>query len=285
MIHVLPGVLRRYEPLVEAVPLVFDSPHSGDLYPADFGTVAPIWPLRTGEDAFIDELYAAAPLHGAVLIAAEFPRSYIDTNRDVLDIDPELLAEPWPVPLKPSQKTELGLSLIRRLAVPGQPMYDRRLSVAEVQARITRYYEPYHDALKIALDGLHQRFGAVWHVDCHSMKSVGSTMSTDNGARRPDFVISDRDGTTCAPAFIGLVVGLLRERGYSVNVNDPYKGAELVRRHGRPAEHRHALQIEVNRALYMDEVHITRTEGFPKLKADIDLLIAALAAFARRGGS
>ena len=280
--HRIPGVLFRTSPRQTEVPLVFDSPHSGTDYPDDFDHTCPRHVLRTAEDTYVDELYAAAPAHGATLIGALFPRSYIDTNRHIADIDAALLAEPWPHPLNPGVKTKLGMGLIRRLAVPKLPVYSRKLRVAEVQARIERYYHAYHDELASAADRLHARFAGVWHVNCHSMKSVSNGMAIEGpGVPRADFVLGDRDGTTCAPELTDFVLRFLTRLGYDVRVNNPYKGVELVRRHGRPRENRHSLQIEVNRKLYMDEGTFERNANFPRLKADLDGLVAALAGFAR----
>jgi N-formylglutamate deformylase len=264
-----------------AVPLVFDSPHSGIDYPKDFGCVAPMAILRTAEDTHIDDLFGAAPGHGAVLIAALFPRSYIDVNRDELDIDPTLLADAWHCELKPGEKTKLGMGLIRRLAQPDLPMYDRLLPAAEVQARINTYYRPYHAAVKAAIDRVHRRFGAVWHLNCHSMGSVGSAMTSDGARRRPDFVLGDRDGTTCAVEFTQTVHRWLKDRGYHVTVNDPYKGVELVRRYSDPAARRHSLQIEINRALYMDETTREPNPGYATLKSEMTALVAFLASWTR----
>jgi N-formylglutamate amidohydrolase len=284
--HRISGVLFRTEPRDGEVPLVFDSPHSGTDYPDDFDHTCPRAVLRTAEDTFVHELYAAAPAHGATLIGALFPRSYIDANRHVADIDQVLLAEPWPHPLNPGVKTKLGMGLIRRLAVPKLPVYSRKLGVAEVQARIDRYYHAYHAELQTAADRLHARFGGVWHVNCHSMKSVSNAMAAEGpGVARADFVLGDRDGTTCAPELTKFVEHFLRKRGYDVRINDPYKGVELVRRHGRPTENRHSLQIEVNRKLYMDEASFERNGNFSKLKSDLDALVAALAGFASERAS
>jgi N-formylglutamate amidohydrolase len=270
-------VLFRRDPVAPEVPLVFDSPHSGTIYPDDFRFACPLGTLRMAEDTHVDELYGAAPRFGATLLAACFPRSYLDVNRALSDIDPALIDGAWPERLEPGEKTRLGMGLIRRLAKPGMPVYDRKLSVAEVQARIERCYRPYHAALDEICDRLHRKFGVVRYIDCHSMPSEGNAMSSDPGARRADFVLGDRDGTTCDRELTDFVARVLRGRGYSVKVNDPYKGVELVRRHGRPAENRYALQIEVNRALYMDERTQQKTAGFERLKADITYLVEALA--------
>ncbi|MBI1774855.1 MAG: N-formylglutamate amidohydrolase [Proteobacteria bacterium] len=284
-IHELPRVLKRIEPTAPPVPVLFDSPHSGADYPEEFRPSAPLEVLRTGEDAFVDELFAAAPSRGAILIHALFPRSFIDANRNDRDIDAALLDGPWPGKLAPTQKTELGLGLIRRLAVPGVPVYDRKLKVAEVEERIRRYYEPYHGEIAAAFDRLHRTFGRVWHINCHSMKSVGNAMTVDAGSRRPDFVLGDRDGTSCAGTFTKAVFDALVGMGYRVTVNQPYKGAELVVRHSKPEAGRHSLQIEINRKLYMDEERITKTSGFAKLQADLTKLIDAVVAFSRSEGA
>lgn len=274
--HVIPGVLVRHDP-PSPIPLVFDSPHSGIDYPEDFRHAAPRAILRAAEDTYVDDLYAAAPRHGAALLCALFPRSYIDANRHELDIDQDLLTELWPGEIRPGEKTKLGLGLIWRLAQPDVPVYDRKLPVAEVQARISSYYQPYHAALQSVLDARYKQFGAVWHVNCHSMGAKGTSMSPDKGRERPDFVLGDRDGTTCDRAFTDTVLAWLKGRGYQVTVNDPYKGVELVRRYSDPAKRRHSLQIEINRRLYMDEKSRERNGGYAALKGNITELVAHLA--------
>lgn len=264
------------------VPLVFDSPHSGTQYPADFDSVVPHLTLRRAEDTHVEALYAAAPAHGAVLIAAEFPRSYIDPNRSLLDIDAALLDAPWPGPINASNKTEKGIGLVWRLLDTGEPIYRRKLSIAEVQHRIATYYAPYHKAVRDALNAAHKHYGAVWHINCHSMPAMSSLISDEGpGVARADFVLGDRDGTTCDPAFTTFVALTLRGMGYDVRVNDPYKGVELVRAFSDPAAHRHSLQIEINRKLYMNEETRERNAGFDALQANITRLIAAIARYAR----
>jgi N-formylglutamate deformylase len=271
----------RRDPTIAPVPLVFDSPHSGTHYPADFDHLPPRSLVRRAEDTHVEVLYAAAPGVGATLIEALFPRAYIDPNRHVTDLDPAVVEDSWPGPLNPSRKTQLGIGLVWRLAQGGVPMYARPLPVAEVERRIALCYEPYHAAVAAAIEERRRVFGAVWHIDCHSMPAVGDVMSDDPGRPRADFVLGDRDGTTCAPEFTAFVARALADMGYEVAINDPYKGVELVRRHGRPAEQRHSLQIEVNRKLYMDEDTLERTAGFAALQADLTRLTEALADYAR----
>jgi N-formylglutamate amidohydrolase len=281
MDQIIPDVLFRSAPRAPEVPLVFDSPHSGTEYPADFGYSCPLAALRSSEDLYVEDLFGAAPEHGATLLAALFPRCYIDVNRALADLDPALLAEPWPDPLAPGEKTKLGIGLVRRFAKPGLPVYERKLPVDEVAGRIERYYRPYHWALDEVCDRLHRKFGVVWHINCHSMQSRGSIMTSDGPeALRADFVLGDRDGTSCAPELTDFVRRVLAGRGYKVKVNEPYKGVELVRRHGRPGENRHSLQIEINRALYMDEATLERSADYGSLKTDLAHLVEALASFA-----
>ena len=271
----------RHDPTGPLLPLVLDSPHSGTHYPADFEHLPPRSVVRRAEDTHVEALYAGAPAAGATLIEALFPRAYIDPNRHVSDLDPAVLEEPWPGPLHPSRKTELGIGLVWRLAHGGQPMYARPLPVTEIERRIALYYEPYHAALSDAIDASHRRFGAVWHLDCHSMPAVGDGMSEDPGRARADFVLGDRDATTCEPEYTRFVAATLSGMGYEVAINDPYKGVEIVRRHGRPAEGRHSLQIEVNRRLYMNETTLERTAGFAALQADLARLVEAIADYIR----
>jgi N-formylglutamate amidohydrolase len=276
--------VRREEPRAPAVPVVFDSPHSGTHYPADFDTIAPMAVVRRSEDAFVDELFGAAPDHGAPLIAAEFPRIYIDPNRDLIDLDPAMLDGPWPDPLVPSRKTELGVGLVWRIMPPDTPLYDRPLSVAEVRGRIEGCWKPYHAAVAGAIEETHRRFGKSWHVNCHSMPAMGNAASEDGPVPRAEFVLGDRDGTTCEPGFTAFVAGRLRDMGYEVKINQPYKGVELVRRYSDPAAGRHSLQLEINRKLYMDEERIEKSAGFADLQANMEKLIAAICGYAREHG-
>lgn len=273
------GAIRRHIEKMESIPLVLDSPHSGTAYPADFDHAAPRSLVRRAEDTYVEELFASAPRVGATLIEALFPRAYIDPNRHVADIDTELLADPWPGPVTPSRKTEQGIGLVWRLAHGGAPMYSRRLGAAEVQRRIEQCYEPYHAELAAALDERHRAFGVVWHLNCHSMPAEGDVNADDPGRPRADFVLGDRDATTCAPEFTTFVAATLTAMGYWVAINDPYKGVELVRKFGRPRERRHSLQIEVNRRLYMNEETLAKLDGFDSLRRNLDRLLDALRTF------
>lgn len=271
----------RHDPPGTPLPLVLDSPHSGEWYPDDFDHAPPRAIVRQAEDTHVARLWQHALAHGATLLEARFPRAYIDANRSLADIDLALLADGWPVPVAPSRKTEQGIGLVWRLARGGMPMYARKLTAAEVQARIDRCWRPYHDELHSLLDAQHRAFGGVWHLNCHSMPAIGDMLADDPGNLRADFVLGDRDGTTCEPAFTQLVADTARGLGYTVALNDPYKGVELVRKHGRPAENRHSLQIELKRTLYMDEVTLEPSSGYARLERDLEHLAGELAAFVR----
>lgn len=271
----------RHDPRGEPIALVLDSPHSGEWYPDDFDHLPPRDIVRRAEDTHVARLWMDALAHGATLIEARFPRAYIDANRSLADIDTALLSDAWPDPIAPSRKTEQGIGLVWRLARGGTPMYARKLASSEVRARIDGFWRPYHAALDAALDARHRAFGGVWHINCHSMPAVGDALADDPGRERADFVLGDRDGTTCEPALTALVAKTAREMGYSVAINDPYKGVELVRKHGRPAVNRHSLQIELKRTLYMNEDTLVPTAGYERLRADLTELARVLATFVR----
>jgi len=252
-----------------AAPVLLDSPHSGFDWPADFQPAAPRAAILTSCDAFVDELWSDAPAAGATLLAATFPRAYIDTNRAETDLDPALLDAPWPGPLAPTDYSRRGMGLIRRLALPGIPMEARPLSVAAVAHRITQHYRPYRAALATALDAIHARHQIAYHLNLHSMKSRGNEMNVDGGAPRPDVVVSDRLGTTAHPAITLWLAERFRAAGLSVQINDPYRGGDLVGTFGQPARGRHSVQIELNRALYLDEARNARSQNFNAVRATL----------------
>lgn len=272
---VLPSVPTPFPPFKlrlpegEALPLICDSPHSGTKYPDDFKYAVPFELLRAGEDTDVHVLWESLPSVGATLLAAEFPRAYIDPNRDIEDIDAGMLAEPWPTPLSPSEKTRLGIGLIWRDAKKNGKgvIYDRQLPVAEVRNRIATYHAPYHAAMREHIEAAYARFGAVWHLNLHSMPADSyEALQIQSDHPLADFVLGDRDGITAAPEFTALVAETLKKRGFSVAINDPFKGVALIARLGRPAERRHSLQVEVNRRLYMNEITRERSKDFNALQ-------------------
>jgi N-formylglutamate amidohydrolase len=255
-------------------PLVLDSPHSGNDFPSDFCAIVSETELREAEDCYVDELYAAAHELGVPLLAATFPRTYLDPNRNAGDIDLDLIEGRWPWEYQPSGKARIGKSLIWRTLEDGRPIYGRKLSPEAVRKRIERFHRPYHGKLIGHLDETYRRFNRVYHINCHSMRSVAGKQSEEGaGHVRPDFVLGDRDGTTCEPAFTELVRRTLAAMGYHVTVNDPYKGVELVRAYSDPKAGRHSLQIEINKRLYMDEKTLKKNAGFSKLQRNLGELL------------
>lgn len=277
-----PAVVRR-DPVGDPIPLVCDSPHSGTSYPADFRHAVPLTALRQGEDTHVDTLWQAAPEVGATLIAATFPRTYIDPNRTLADLDPDMLDGEWPEALSPGEKTRIGKGLIWSRMDPKTPVYDRKLQVEEVQARIDNYYRPYHQALDAAVQQTYSRFGALWHLNLHSMPN-DAYERLGMVSERPlaDFVLGDRDGTTCEPAFVELIETFLLGKGYTVARNDPYKGVQLIAKMGAPDQNRHSLQVEIRRPLYMHEDSREPNEGFHSLQRDLTELLQAVAAYVKQ---
>ena len=264
-----------------STPLVLDSPHSGTDYPADFAPACPLPLLRGAEDTHVEKLYAFAPALGAAWVEAHFPRSYLDANRDTTEIDTTLLDARWPDPVATDpavlSKVRLGKGLIWRCTDDGVPIYDRKLSVAEVRARIDRCWRPYHAAVGRAIDAAHARHGYSIHLNCHSMPAVASTHATDfPGLVHADFVVGNRDESTSSGALALLICDHLRAVGYHVEYNHPYKGVELVRRYGRPTDHRHSIQLEINRKLYMDETTLAMHDGFDALQGHLRALVTRL---------
>jgi N-formylglutamate deformylase len=271
--------LVRYLP--GSAPLVLDSPHSGVAYPADFRHQCELAILRQAEDTHVEKLYDFAPPLGIAWIEALFPRSYIDVNRNTTEVDVTLLEDAWSdaVETDPAalSKVRLGKGLVWRMTDDGTPIYGRKLSAAEVRARIDRCWRPYHAAVAESIERAHARHGYSIHLNCHSMPAVSSAYSTDfPGLAHADFVIGDRDGTTASPALSRHLCELLRGFGYEVSYNHPYKGVELVRRHGRPAEQRHSIQVEINRKLYMDEATLQPHAGFYALQGHLRRMVQHL---------
>jgi N-formylglutamate amidohydrolase len=263
------------EPLHHTAPLVFASPHSGRRYPSELlsETRVPLMSLRRSEVVFVDELFAGAAAHGAPVLSATIARAYIDLNRDPCDLDPDMFEErPVRRGMIASAHVQAGLGAIPRISGDGQAIYRRKLSLTEAERRIVRVHRPYHDMLTALVGEAHARFGCAVLIDCHSMPSSA------RGAHGPDIVLGDRFGAACHPSITALVEATLRRMGYRVARNTPFAGGHTTQRHGRPIQRSHALQIEINRALYVDERTLERGTGFARVRADMSRLAEALAA-------
>jgi N-formylglutamate deformylase len=268
-----------------STPLVLDSPHSGTAYPPDFGFACDLAHLRRAEDTHVEKLYGFARELGCAWIEAHFPRSYLDANRDLTEIDPDMLDTAWPHAVERHDpavlsKRRLGKGLIWRATDDGEPLYARQLTVSEVEQRIDNCWKPYHAAVKAAIDAAHARHGYSLHINCHSMPEIAGSHATDfPGVKHPDFVLGNRDHSTSSEAVLLFIQERLRKQGYNVSLNHPYKGVELVRRYGEPAQHRHSVQIEINRGLYMNEKTLEITPGFAPLSENLKQLVSALLRF------
>lgn len=266
----IPGVLSIIPARAPRIPMVFDSPHSGLAIPDDFERVASDEMVLVSSDTHVDDLFSFAPLIGAPLLAAQFPRSFLDLNRSEQDVDLELVDGAWPHPVRESAAARRGMGLTWRFAWGDQPMYGRKLTVGELERRIDAYWRPYHRELQQLLDETHDRFGRVYHINCHSMPAAGHALSPDPaGTIRKDIVIGDYDGTSSEPDFVHMVLKTLESFGYSVSLNIPFRGAELVSAYSAPAKNRHSIQIEINRKLYMDEITRAKNADYGALKANL----------------
>jgi N-formylglutamate amidohydrolase len=273
------GILEVIRPTRQTLPMVFASPHSGQLYPDEFVQGSNLDPLslRRSEDSFVDRLFAAAPAHGAPLLRALFPRAFCDPNREPYELDPAMFEDDLPAFANTrSPRVAAGLGTIARVVANGAEIYGGKLRYAEISSRINGYYKPYHAALRALVDATRESFGFCILVDCHSMPSVGGPMDKDPGETRVDFVLGDCFGTACAPAITDAAERVLGGLGYVVTRNDPYAGGFTTRHYGRPADRLHALQIEINRALYMDEETIRPSLGMASLTRHLDGLIDGL---------
>jgi N-formylglutamate amidohydrolase len=274
------SVLTVLEPTERTVPLVFSSPHSGRDYPAAFVAESRLDPqsLRRSEDSFVDELFASVVNWGAPLLSARFPRAYCDPNREPYELDPAMFSGQLPHYANTrSPRVVAGLGTIARVVATGAEIYKGKLPVAEVERRVGLYYRPYHRRLAALLEETRLRFGWSLLVDCHSMPSIGGPMDRDVGLSRVDVVLGDCYGASCAPVITEVVEDAFRQRGYRVVRNTPYAGGFTTRNYGQPRHHSHALQIEINRALYMDEAQHSKLPSFSRLAADLEGVVAALA--------
>ncbi len=255
-----PGPFRLDRPARQTVPFLFASPHSGRSYPASLleNTRLDAITLRRSEDAFVDELFAGVVQLGAPLLAAQFPRAFLDVNRSSAELDAAMFDAPLGVPVDtPSPRVTAGLGVIPRIVRDGAEIYRGKLDTSEAEARIDQLYQPYHQALAALMQETHARFGVAVLIDCHSMPSALSV---------PDIVLGDRYGASAAPALTARAETALVREGFSVARNTPYAGGHTTVLHGRVTLGCHALQIEVNRALYLDEEKIVKKAAFETVR-------------------
>ncbi|MGH6866430.1 MAG: N-formylglutamate amidohydrolase [Methyloceanibacter sp.] len=258
------------------VPLVFNSPHSGRIYPSTFLAASKLdaLTLRRSEDTFVEELFGFVTGMGAPLLHAHFPRAYLDLNREPYELDPVLFGDGLPHYANTrSVRVVGGLGTIARIVSESDEIYREPLSVGAALERINRLYTPYHVMLDALLLEAKKEFALAVLIDCHSMPS---SPVSDTGSGRPDFVLGDRFGTSCSGELTRLGMSQLKALGYAVALNKPYAGGYITEHYGRPHKSQHVLQIEINRALYMDETKFEKSSGFERLKRDLSTMVQAL---------
>lgn len=254
-------------PAQQTAPFVLCSPHSGRHYPSVLLEDTHLDPLtlRKSEDCFVDDLFADAALLGAPLLAARFPRAYLDVNREPYELDPKLFVETLPPFANwKSLRVAGGLGTIARIVAESEEIYPDRLPISAAHERIERLYRPFHTQLRHLLDETVQRFGYAVLLDCHSMPSA--SMLPPNSGPRPDFVIGDRFGASCRGTFTRTARDILVRLGFNVQLNRPYAGGYITEHYGQPSRGVHALQIEINRALYVDEATLVPTADFDRVR-------------------
>ncbi|OJX79364.1 MAG: N-formylglutamate amidohydrolase [Magnetospirillum sp. 64-120] len=277
-------VFTVLSPPRQTVPLVFSSPHSGRDYSADFIASSRLDPqaLRRSEDSFVDELFACAADHGAPLLAALFPRAFCDPNREPYELDPAMFAGRLPEAANTrSPRVVAGLGTIPKVVASGAEIYAGRLPVSEIERRIGSYYRPYHQRLRELVEETQRQFGWVVLVDCHSMPASSAPADGLPGGGGADVVLGDCYGASAAGDIVACIEDGFKSRGYRVVRNTPYAGGFTTRHYGQPRQGCHAVQIEISRALYMNETDHTRHQGFDRLAADLSGVVAGLAALTR----
>ena len=258
-------------------PVIFTSAHSGRAYSPDLMTGVRLRSLdiRRSEDSFVDDLFSAAPANGATLLAANFPRAFCDANREPWELDANMFLDRLPDWVNTtSARVSAGLGTIAKVVASGEPIYATKLSFAEAERRIYTYWRPFHDTLANLIADIKDRFGYCLLIDCHSMPS--NSQGKRAGGRPIDFVLGDLHGSACASRVTRAAETFLTDKGYVVRRNDPYAGGFITRHYGRPSDDVHVLQVEIARALYMDEVKIERLPGFPAIHHQISAFVASL---------
>ncbi len=279
MENVSPQIVEVIAPPDWKVPFIFASPHSGRRYPAEFLDQSPLdlMTLRRSEDAYVDLLIDTATSLGAPVVKALFPRAFVDVNRKPGEIDPALFDGPLPqINHNLTNRVLAGFGVIPRLAADGLAIYNHKLPAQEFTQRLDQYYFPYHAEIERLIAACLEKFGIAILIDCHSMPSHDMQRRPIRSIGGTDFVLGDRYGSSCAPGLTHLADSLLLNRGYRVARNAPYAGGFVTSKYGDPVRNVHALQIEINRALYLNEEKVSRHSGFPVLRRSLQMIFADL---------
>lgn len=266
-------------PETQRIPFVYSSPHSGKLYPPEFIKTSrlELKSLRGSEDCYVDELFSAAPNVGAPLIKAIFPRVFIDANREPYEFDPSMFFEPLPdFVTTSSNKISAGLGTIAKVVADGEKIYSEKLHLSDALNRVNNYYLPYHNSLEKLITITKENFGCCTLIDCHSMPSNKIGNGGRNNKSPADIVLGDNHGRSANKVLVNEIMGFFISEGLSVKINDPYPGGYTTSNYGKPQTGVQAIQIEINRALYMDEKSMKRNEGFLETKNIMDRLVSHL---------
>ncbi len=272
---------RLYRPALPRSCVIFASPHSGRVYPPSLmgRTILDALAIRSSEDAFVDELFGAAPDCGAPLIAAEVPRAYVDLNRSSEELDPALIEGVRRNVHNP--RVSSGLGVIPRVVANGRPIYDGKLPLSEAEERLRSHWRPYHAAIQGLLAEARGAFGEAILIDCHSMPHEALEGVVHPDGVRPEIVLGDRFGAAASAEVVGAIEAAFREAGFAVVRNAPFAGAYSAQRYGRPGQRQHVVQVEIDRALYMDERTIAPHPGFAAVRRRMDGVVARIAAIGR----
>lgn len=275
-----PGVFLRYDPEGAVAPVLVDVSRSGREYPEEMRSMVPFTVLHDNVSMYVDDLWGAAPDLGATMLYASFPSFWIDANRNELDIDADLIEGEWPVPLQPTV-SKRGLGLLKSKSRYGEPVHEKKLTVAEVMARIENYHRPYYAELKQNLERMRLAWGFVYQLSCHCMSAVGAPTHPDAGQPRADFCLGNVSGKTSSAEFIEFVKARIESLGYSCTLNFPYTGGELNARFGDTSGKSESIMVEINKKLFMDTATFRRKPEFAKVKADVTKVLAAVVDRAR----
>jgi N-formylglutamate amidohydrolase len=275
-----PEVFYRFDPAVAAVPVVVDVSRSGRFYPIDFRSPLPFTALHDNVSMYVDEIWRDAPKYGATMLQALFPNTYIDANRHELDITPDMIDGEWPVPLEPTV-AKSGLGLLKSKSRYGEPLQERKLTVAEARHRLDRYWRPYHRELASVMDRMLTEHGFYFQLSCHCMSAAGAPTHADAGKERMDFCLGNLRGTSSTADFIESIAETIRKQGFTCSVNTPYTGGELNRRYGKADGTQESVMIEINKKTFMDVASFAKTEGFDAIQGVARAVLQAVAQRAR----
>lgn len=275
------GIFYRFDPTIPPVPLVVDVSRSGREYPVDMRSPLPFSTIHDNLSAYVDEIWEETPRFGGTMLYALFPHMYIDANRSESDIDENLIDGKWPVPLNPVVSKH-GLGLLKSKSRYGEPVQERKFTVAEVEDRLNRYYRPYHRELQSQIERHRQSFGFVYHLSCHCMSAVGAPTHPDPGKERTDFCLGDMNGTSASAEIVEFVAGIIRAQGFTCSINMPYAGGDINRRYGDPKNGIESIMVEINKKRFMDVSTFRKTKGFTAIKAAANQVLQALSDAARK---